>query len=73
MQFAYQFPERCERLVLVDSGGLGREVTFYLRLLTVPGFESVFPLFCAPWLRDAGDYFILFCLILQNRGYDGRR
>jgi pimeloyl-ACP methyl ester carboxylesterase len=54
MQFAYQFPERCERLVLVDSGGLGREVTFYLRMLTMPGFESVFPLFCAPWLRDAG-------------------
>ncbi len=26
MQFAYQFPERCERLVLVSSGGLGREV-----------------------------------------------
>jgi len=54
MQFAYQFPERCERLVLVDSGGLGREVTFYLRMLTVPGFESVFPLFCTPRLRDAG-------------------
>jgi pimeloyl-ACP methyl ester carboxylesterase len=55
MQFAYQFPERCERLVLVDSGGLGREVTFYLRMLTVPGFESVFPLFCSPRLRDAGN------------------
>lgn len=55
MQFAYQFPERCERLVLVNSGGLGREVTFYLRMLTVPGFESVFPLFCAPRLRDAGN------------------
>jgi pimeloyl-ACP methyl ester carboxylesterase len=55
MQFAYQFPERCERLVLVDSGGLGREVTFYLRMLTVPGFESVFPLFCTPRLRDAGN------------------
>jgi pimeloyl-ACP methyl ester carboxylesterase len=54
MQFAYQFPERCERLVLVDSGGLGREVTFYLRLLTVPGFESIFPVFCTPRLRDAG-------------------
>ena len=54
MQFAYQFPERCERLVLVDSGGLGRELTFYLRMLTLPGFEQVFPLFCAPWLRDAG-------------------
>ena len=26
MQFAYQFPERCERLVLVSSGGLGEEV-----------------------------------------------
>jgi len=55
LQFAYQFPNRCERLVLVNSGGLGREVTFYLRLLAVPGFESVFPLFCSPWLRDAGN------------------
>jgi pimeloyl-ACP methyl ester carboxylesterase len=54
MQFAYQFPERCERLVLVGSGGLGREVTFYLRMLTLPGFESVFPLFCTPRLRSAG-------------------
>ena len=55
MQLAYQFPQRCERLVLVDSGGLGREVTFYLRMLTVPGFESVLPLFCTSRLRDAGN------------------
>jgi pimeloyl-ACP methyl ester carboxylesterase len=55
MQFAYQFPNRCERLVLVDSGGLGREVTFYLRLLSVPGFEAVFPLFCTPLLQNAGN------------------
>jgi len=41
--------------VLVDSGGLGREVTFYLRMLTVPGFDSVFPLVCTPRLRDAGN------------------
>ena len=27
MQFAYQFPERTERIVLVSPGGLGREVT----------------------------------------------
>src|SRR5688572_32985549 len=27
MQLAYQFPKRCERLVLVASGGLGPEVT----------------------------------------------
>jgi len=57
MQFAYQFPERCKRLVLVNSGGLGREVTFYLRMLTVPGFEAVFPLFCTPQMRDAGNMF----------------
>ncbi|MDQ3390172.1 MAG: alpha/beta fold hydrolase [Actinomycetota bacterium] len=31
MQFAYQFPERCERLVLVASGGLGDEVNVALR------------------------------------------
>src|ERR1700730_2851682 len=31
MQLAYQFPERCERLVLVASGGLGREVNPFLR------------------------------------------
>ncbi len=37
MQFAYQYPERCERVVLVGSGGLGREVTPLLRMLTVPG------------------------------------
>ena len=27
MQFAYQFPERCERLVLVSSGGAGGRCT----------------------------------------------
>lgn len=37
MQFMYQFPERCERLVLVSSGGLGREVTPMLRALALPG------------------------------------
>jgi pimeloyl-ACP methyl ester carboxylesterase len=39
MQFMYQFPERCDRLVLVSSGGLGREVTPLLRALTVPGAD----------------------------------
>ena len=54
MQMAYQFPERCERLVLVDSGGLGREVHALLRWLTLPGAEQVLALFCSPWLRTAG-------------------
>jgi len=52
MQFAYQFPERCERLVLVNSGGLGLEVNVILRALTAPGAEYVFPLVCSPRVRD---------------------
>ncbi len=55
MQLAYQFPERCERLVVVGSGGLGREVNWLLRALTLPGAEYVFPLACAPWMRDGGN------------------
>ena len=47
MQLAYQFPERCERLVLVSSGGLGREVHLLLRAATLPGAEWVLPLLCA--------------------------
>jgi pimeloyl-ACP methyl ester carboxylesterase len=54
MQLAYQFPARCERLVLVSSGGLGREVSPLLRGLSVPGIEQLFPLVCSPALRDAG-------------------
>ena len=44
MQFAYQFPERCERLVLVSSGGLGREVHLLLRAAALPGADDVLPL-----------------------------
>jgi pimeloyl-ACP methyl ester carboxylesterase len=57
MQLAYQFPTRCERLVLVGSGGLGREVNTLLRMLSVAGAELVFPLVCSPALRDAGNRF----------------
>jgi len=39
MQFAYQFPEMTERLVLVSSGGLGPEVSAILRAATLPGAE----------------------------------
>jgi pimeloyl-ACP methyl ester carboxylesterase len=44
MQLAYQFPEHCERLVLVSSGGLGREITALLRAASLPGSELVLPL-----------------------------
>ena len=52
MQFAYQFPERCERLVLVSSGGLGSEVSRLLRALSLPGAEYLLALACTPRLRD---------------------
>jgi pimeloyl-ACP methyl ester carboxylesterase len=55
MQLAYQFPERCDRLVLVSSGGLGREVHPLLRAAALPGAEFVLPLVCATKLRDAGN------------------
>ena len=54
LQFAYQFPERCERMVLVGSGGLGSEVNLILRALTAPFAESAFALVCNATLRDAG-------------------
>jgi len=52
MQFTYQFPEMCERLVLVSSGGLGRELHPILRLAALPGAEWAMPLLCIPGLRD---------------------
>lgn len=55
MQFAYQFPERCERLVLVDAGGLGREVSWLLRLFTLPAAEYTMPLAFPRFVRAWGD------------------
>jgi pimeloyl-ACP methyl ester carboxylesterase len=59
MQFAYQFPERCERLVLVSSGGLGREVHLLLRAAALPGADWVLPALTSAGLlgvgRRAGD------------------
>src|SRR5438876_10426985 len=54
MQTAYQFPERCERLVLVGSGGLGKEVALLLRALALPGAELVLSAACAPRVLTAG-------------------
>lgn len=55
MQLAYQHPELVERLVLVGSGGLGREVSMLLRALTLPGVEYLMPLVFPSFLRDTGD------------------
>lgn len=55
MQFAYQFPERCERLVLVSSGGLGHELHLLLRAAALPGAEWVLPVLCSKGLRGTVD------------------
>ena len=55
MQFAYQFPEVCERLVLVSSGGLGRDVNWILRLLSLPGAEFLLPVAVPGFVRDRGN------------------
>jgi len=54
MQVAYQFPDLVGRLVLVASGGLGREVSPFLRAVTLPGAELVLPLIASRPVIDAG-------------------
>ena len=51
MQFCYLFPERVERLVLVASGGLGRDVSPLLRAATLPGAQWVLPFIASTWVR----------------------
>jgi pimeloyl-ACP methyl ester carboxylesterase len=48
MQFAYQFPELAERLVLVSSGGLGSEVSLVLRAAALPGADRFIAATAAP-------------------------
>src|SRR3954454_18095342 len=54
MQFAYQFPERCERLGLVSSGGLGPEVHLLLRAASLPGAALVLPALTSAGLLNLG-------------------
>lgn len=65
MQFAYQHPELCDRLVLVASGGLGREVSWLLRLVTLPLAEQTMPLVFPRWLASSGTEVSRF---LRRRG-----
>ncbi len=51
MQFAYQFPERTQRVMLVSSGGLGHEVTPLIKLVQAPGWEAAMRVITMPGLR----------------------
>src|SRR5271154_2960478 len=53
MQFFYQFPQRVERLVLISSGGLGREVSPMLRTAALPGMSVLLSLTIHPRLLGA--------------------
>src|SRR4029453_18439318 len=55
MQFAYLFPEYTERMALIASGGLGREVHPLLRAAVLPGSDRVLPLLAREWSVKAGD------------------
>lgn len=55
MQFLYQHPDYCQRLVLISSGGLGSDVGWMLRLLSAPGAELVMPLIAPSFVLRAGD------------------
>jgi pimeloyl-ACP methyl ester carboxylesterase len=54
MQFGYQFPDMLERLVLVSSGGLGRELNLLLRSAALPGADYVLPLLFAAGFPSTG-------------------
>ncbi len=62
MQFAYQFPQFAERLMLVAPGGLGREVNPMLRGLTLPGGSAALavastpPIYAAIRMLGTGAY-----------------
>jgi pimeloyl-ACP methyl ester carboxylesterase len=53
MQFFYQFPQRVERLALISSGGLGREVSPMLRTAALPGMSALLSLTIHPRLLAA--------------------
>lgn len=55
MQFAYQHRTRCERLILIDSGGLEAELTLPLRMLSAPGAELLLPVIAPHPVREVGN------------------
>ncbi|KWX67120.1 alpha/beta fold hydrolase [Mycobacterium sp. NAZ190054] len=55
MQFVYQHPDYCQRLVLISSGGLGQDVGWTLRLLSAPGAELLLPVIAPPPVVRAGN------------------
>ncbi len=51
MQFAYQFPEMTERVVLVAPGGVGPDVTPLIRAVNLPGSQAFLRMVTTPRIR----------------------
>lgn len=51
MQFAYQYPEKTERIVLVGAGGVSQAVTPALRAASLPGAHLVLSMLGLPGMR----------------------
>ncbi len=67
MQFFYQFPQRVERLALISSGGLGREVKATLRTAALPGVSPLLAMTIRPRLLGG---LALAGATLRERGAD---
>ena len=53
MQFAYQFPQMVERLVLVGAGGVTKDVNVALRVASLPGGSEALSLLRLPLVLPA--------------------
>jgi pimeloyl-ACP methyl ester carboxylesterase len=66
MQFAYQYPERCERLALVSTGGVSHEVHPVLRLAATPAADLFLPLLRLAPARFVGMTSVRIMELLQT-------
>ena len=51
MQYCHRYPGHAERIVLVSSGGMGRDLHWLLRISTLPGANSVIGAMADPRTR----------------------
>ncbi|MFF2137422.1 alpha/beta fold hydrolase [Streptomyces sp. NPDC058193] len=66
MQFAYQYPERTDRLILVSAGGVGREVNPVLRAVSLPGADLMLSALRLPGMRSQVGLFTRLIRLLDT-------
>ncbi|MFE6037344.1 alpha/beta fold hydrolase [Streptomyces sp. NPDC056452] len=66
MQFAYQYPERTDRLILVSAGGVGREVNPVLRAVSLPGADLMLSTLRLPGMRSQVGLFTRMIKLLDT-------